>query len=89
VREKFILEYNKSFLFASDEVIRSINCFLKSVHTEKIHTDQIKEQLFANMILTMRQDLSSSILKRCFNYIRHPLKRTQLIDNDFMHVNAN
>ena len=59
LKREFIRKYRKIFLYASDELIQSINAFLISVHvmTHDPVSDDEKKRLFGNMIINARKDM--------------------------------
>ena len=79
LRERFLVELNRAWLYCPDEVIRKAYRFLETVHTQKISSDEEKELALGEFVLAIRNDLISH--KRT--------RSTELTATDFKHLKAN
>lgn len=76
LKERFLLELNKMWLYCPDEVIKKAYAFLATVHTDKIHTDDAKERAVGEMMVAIRKDLLS----------HRPTRKTKMKAEDFKHL---
>jgi len=79
LKEQFLFELNKCWLYCPDEVIRKAYSFLEKVHTDGKYSDEIKERSVGELILAIRQDLLS----------RQPVRATTLTSANFKHLKVN
>lgn len=79
LKEQFLLELNKCWLYCPDEVIRKAYSFLEKVHTDGKYPDEVKERAAGELILAIRQDIVS----------RKPVRKTTLTAADFKHLKVN
>jgi hypothetical protein len=76
LKEKFLLELNKMWLYCPDKVMQKAYAFLATVHTDKIHSDAEKEGAVGELMLAIRQDLLS----------RKATSKSKLKPEDFKHL---
>lgn len=78
LKERFLLEVNKMWLYCPDEVIKSAYAFLETVGTGRIHSDADKERAVGAFVLAARMDLLS----------RKPTRGSHLRPEDFKHLRS-
>ena len=64
LKNKFLEELNKCWLYCPDEVIKKGYAFLETVHTGANSSDNIKEQALGQLVLSIRKDLLCQKLVR-------------------------
>jgi hypothetical protein len=79
LKDKFIQELNKCWLYCSDDVIHKAYAFLNTVHTREKTTDEVKERAVGDLMLAIRRDLLA----------RKPMRVTALTAADFQHLKVN
>lgn len=79
LKNQFLSELNKCWLYCPDDVIRKAYGFLDTVHTNSKVADDAKEKAVGEFILAVRRDLIS----------RKPVRSTELAAGDFKHLRAN
>lgn len=79
LKERFLSELNKCWLYCPDDVIQKAYAFLDTVHIETKSSDDAKEKAAGEFMLSVRQDLLS----------RKPVRYTSLTSRDFRHLTAN
>lgn len=87
-RQKFINEYRKAFLYASDDVLKNINNFYESVSLERNKSAEDQERMFSEVIIEMRKDLLSFMIYRSGLFLKNMFSVTQLTYKDVKHVKA-
>jgi hypothetical protein len=81
-RTKFLEQYRFSFMYSSDDVIKSINKFLSCVHSEASEDSKKNKEKAA-------EDIFIAIRKDTYNFFKILFKRTKLTCEDFKHVRVN
>lgn len=78
LKGEFLNQLTISWLYCPDDVIRKGYAFLDSVHTQKEHSDEQKENAMGVFVAVIRQDLLS----------RNLVRQTSLTAADFEHLHA-
>ncbi|MFC1692770.1 hypothetical protein ACFL1R_04640 [Candidatus Latescibacterota bacterium] len=79
LKGEFLDQLNQCWLYCPDEVIKKGYVFLDTVHTNKVHPDNVKEKAMGKFVAAIREDLLSRELVRC----------TKLTGDDFRHLKVN
>jgi hypothetical protein len=89
-RQKFIDEYRNAFLYASDDVLKSINNFFESVKVGKNKNAEAedKEEMFSKIVIEMRKDILSSMIYKSVLFLKNMFSVTQLTYKDVKHIKA-
>lgn len=89
-RQKFIDEYKNAFLYASDDVLKSINNFFESVKVGKNKNAEAedKEEMFSKIVIEMRKDILSSMIYKSVLFFKNMFSVTQLTYKDVKHIKA-
>ena len=72
-KNHFLDQLNLCWMYCPDEVIQKAYAFIDSVHTERLSSDEAKENALGELILAIRKDLIS----------RKVLSNTSLKPEDF------
>ena len=78
LKAEFLQQLNICWLYCPDEVLRKAYAFLDSVHTDRIKSEETKEEAMNEFILSIRKDMLS----------RRLVKKTELEQKDFRHLKA-
>ena len=79
LKEEFLNQLNRCWLYCPDDVIQKGYNFLDTVHTSKVSTEEVKEKAMGDFVALIRKDLLS----------RKLLRKTNLDGNDFKHLKVN
>ncbi len=79
LKEEFLNQLNRCWLYCPDDVIKKGYAFLDTVHTGQTSTDKVKEKAVGDFVASIREDLLS----------RKLLKKTKLTGEDFKHLKVN
>lgn len=79
LKEKFIDELNKCWLYCPDDVIKKAYSFLEKVETGVEHSEEVKRRAVGELMLAIRIDLLSRVAVR----------KTGLTPLDFKHLKVN
>ncbi len=78
LRNEFLNQLNLCWMYCPDEVIQKAYNFLCTVQTGQQHSDDEKERAVGELMLAIRLDMIN----------RKPLKKTDLLPEDFKHLTA-
>jgi hypothetical protein len=79
LRGEFLDELRQCWLYCPDEVIHKGYAFLKTVHTDQVQSDEVKQKALGDFVAAIRRDLLSPIVVRS----------TTLTGVDFLHMRVN
>lgn len=78
LKQGFLVELNKCWLYCPDDVIQKAYEFLQTVHTDSKHADEVKEAALGEFMVAIRKDLIG----------RRLLGTTRLKAADFKHLRS-
>ncbi|MGH7801743.1 MAG: hypothetical protein ACREOW_14140 [Thermodesulfobacteriota bacterium] len=79
LKADFLDQLNQCWLYCPDEVIERGYGFLDTVHTQQVHSDEVKEKAMGDFVAAIRRDLLS----------RKLVSHTRLTGSDFRHLGVN
>lgn len=79
LKQEFLMNLNRCWLYCPDDVILKGYSFLDTVHTSANSSDAQKEGAMGEFVAAIRGDLLS----------RKPLRKTSLVGSSFRHLGVN